>query len=83
MAVIDGRRFRSNVAGRATNLPRMDVSAIETTLGRVEEGLREARAAVEILREGDTTAMQDLDAVVDALAGEVAELKGQTSGAGL
>jgi hypothetical protein len=67
----------------SSSLPRMDVSAIEATLGRVEEGLREARAAVAILREGDTTAMENLDAVVDALAGEVAELKGQTSSAGL
>jgi hypothetical protein len=61
----------------------MDVSAIEATLACVEEGVREARAAVEVLREGDTSAMQDLDAVVDALAAEIAELKSQTSSAGL
>ena len=61
----------------------MDVSAIEAALARVEDGVREARAAVSVLRDGDTTAMQDLDAVVDALAREIAELKGQTSAPGL
>lgn len=60
-----------------------DIDAIEAGLGRIEEGLREARAAVAILRDGDTTAMQELDGVVDALAAEVAELKGQTASAGL
>ncbi len=57
----------------------MDVEQIEAVLARVEEGLQEARAAVAVLREGDAAAMQDLDAVTDALALEIAELKSQTS----
>ena len=58
----------------------MDVTTIETALGRIGEGLQEARMAVELLRDGDVTAMTELDAVVDAIAREVAELKTHTSG---
>jgi hypothetical protein len=57
----------------------MDVTTIEAALGRIGDGLLEARAAAELLREGDVTAMAELDAVVDAIAREVAELKTQTS----
>jgi hypothetical protein len=57
----------------------MDVTTIEAALGRIAEGLQEARMATELLREGDVTAMAELDAVVEALAREVAELKTHTS----
>ncbi|HEV7885059.1 MAG TPA: hypothetical protein VGO81_15915 [Solirubrobacteraceae bacterium] len=57
----------------------MDVTIIEMALGRIAEGLQEARAATELLREGDVTAIAELDAVVDAIAREVAELKTRTS----
>jgi hypothetical protein len=57
----------------------MDVTTIEETLGRIEEGLSEARVATELLREGDVTAISELDAVVDAMAREIAELKTRTS----
>jgi hypothetical protein len=57
----------------------MDVTTIETALGRISEGLQEARMATELLREGDVTAMAELDAVVDAIAREIAELKTRTS----
>jgi len=57
----------------------MDVTTIEQTLGRIEEGLAEARVATELLRDGDVTAMSELDAVVDAIAREIAELKSKTS----
>jgi hypothetical protein len=57
----------------------MDVTTIEAALGRIGEGLQEARMATELLREGDVTAMAELDAVVEALAREVAELKTHTS----
>lgn len=60
----------------------MDVAAIEATLARLEEGLGEARAAVAVLKEGDASAMQELDGVVEAMAGELAQLKTQTSGVG-
>jgi len=57
----------------------MDVGSIEAALQRLEEGLQEARAATELLRDGDTTAMADLDEVVDAMAREIAEIKGRTA----
>ncbi|HWC25089.1 MAG TPA: hypothetical protein VG474_00765 [Solirubrobacteraceae bacterium] len=58
----------------------MDVSSIEEALGRLEEGLAEAREATELLREGDVSAVGELDAVIDAMAREIAELKGRTGG---
>ena len=57
----------------------MDTTAIEDALGRIDEGLQEARVAAQLLREGDVTAIAELDAVVDAIAREVAELKTRTS----
>ena len=59
----------------------MDVSSIEAALGRLEEGLSEARAATEMMRDGDVSAVADLNAAIDAMALEIAELKGRTSGA--
>ena len=58
----------------------MDVSSIEEALDRLEEGLSEARMAAQLLREGDVSAMGELDSVIDAMAREIAELKGRTSG---
>jgi hypothetical protein len=58
----------------------MDVTTIEDALGRIGDGLQEARSAAALLREGDLTAMAELDAVVDALALEIAELKTHTNG---
>ena len=58
----------------------MDVTTIEAALDRIAEGLQEARAATEVLREGDATAITELDAVIDAIALEIAELKSRTSG---
>jgi hypothetical protein len=57
----------------------MDTTAIEDALGRIDEGLQEARMATQLLRDGDVTAMAELDAVVDAIAREIAELKSRTS----
>ena len=58
----------------------MDVSSIEEALDRLEEGLSEARMAAQLLREGDVSAVAELDGVIDAMAREIAELKGRTSG---
>ncbi len=58
----------------------MDVSVIEEALDRLEEGLSDARMAAQLLREGDVTAIGDLNGVIDAMALEIAELKGRTSG---
>lgn len=56
----------------------MDVTSIEAALGRIDEGLQEARAATQMLREGDYSAVADLNEVIDALALEIAELKVKT-----
>ncbi len=58
----------------------MDVASIEDALGRLEEGVAEARAATDLLREGDVSAVGDLNEVIDAMALEIAELKGRLSG---
>jgi hypothetical protein len=56
----------------------MDVTSIESALSRLDEGLQDARAATQMLRDGDTTAKADLDEVIDAMALEIAELKSRT-----
>jgi methylaspartate ammonia-lyase len=61
----------------------MDVTTIERALARIAEGLAEARSAAELLRDGDLTAMAELDAVVDAMALEIAELKTHTNSGSL
>jgi hypothetical protein len=58
----------------------VDVTQIEEALGRLEEGLSEARMAAEMMAEGDVSAVGDLNTVIDAMAREIAELKGRTSG---
>jgi hypothetical protein len=58
----------------------VDVTQIEDALGRLEDGLSEARAAAELLREGDVSAVGDLNEAIDAMALEIAELKTRTSG---
>lgn len=58
----------------------VDVSSIEESLDRLAEGLSEAREAAQLLREGDVSAVGDLNEVIDAMALEIAELKGRTSG---
>jgi hypothetical protein len=58
----------------------MDVSQIEDALGRLEESLSDARMATELMRDGDVTAVGDLNETIDAMALEIAELKGRTSG---
>ena len=49
-------------------------------LDALADRVREARAAAEVIAEGDPTAMAELDAEVDAIAQDVAALKGMTSG---
>jgi hypothetical protein len=58
----------------------MDVTQIEEALGRLEESLSDARMATELMRDGDVTAVGDLNETIDAMALEIAELKGRTSG---
>ncbi len=56
----------------------MDVSSIEAALNNIDEGLQEARAATQMLRDGDYSAVADLNEVVDGLALQIAELKAKT-----
>ncbi|HVF79072.1 MAG TPA: hypothetical protein VNA28_12310 [Solirubrobacteraceae bacterium] len=58
----------------------MDVSSIVDALGRLEENLADARAATDMMRAGDVSAVADLNEVIDAMVSEIAELKGRTSG---
>ena len=51
-------------------------SKLDDIAARVEE----ARAAAQVIADGDPSAMAELDAEVDAMAKDVAELKGMTSG---
>jgi hypothetical protein len=55
----------------------MDIAA---KLDAIAQRLEEARAAAQVIAEGDPSAMAELDAEVDAIAADVAELKGMTSG---
>ena len=77
-------RARAAASGRergmAGRLASVDVSQIEEALGRLEESLSEARMATEVMRDGDISAVSDLNAVIDAMALEIGELKGRTSG---
>jgi hypothetical protein len=59
----------------------VDVTQIEEALDRLQESLAEARLATEMIGEGDVTAVSDLNGAVDAMALEIAELKGRASGA--
>ena len=58
----------------------MDVTHIEEALARLAESLSDARMAAEMMRDGDVTAVGDLNETIDAMALEIAELKGRTSG---
>ena len=49
-------------------------------LDRLASRVEEARAAADVIAEGDPSAMAELDAEVDAMSRDVAELKGMTSG---
>ena len=72
--------LHGRVSGRVGLARTVDVTSIEEALGRLEESLSEARMATEMMRDGDVTAVGDLNAVIDAMALEIAELKGRTSG---
>jgi hypothetical protein len=50
------------------------------TLDRLGRRVEEARAAAQVIADGDPTAMAELDAEVDAMAEDVAALKAMTSG---
>jgi hypothetical protein len=48
-------------------------------LDALAERLREARAAAEVIAQGDPTAVAELDAEIDAMAHDIAALKGLTA----
>ena len=49
-------------------------------LDAIARRLEEARAAAQIIADGDPSAMAELDAEVDAMARDIAELKALTTG---
>jgi hypothetical protein len=49
---------------------------LDTLRARVDE----ARAAAEVIADGDPSAMAELDAEIDAMASDIAALKAMTSG---
>ena len=49
-------------------------------LDDLAQRIEEARAAAQVIADGDPSAMAELDAEVDAIAKDVAELKAMTSG---
>lgn len=51
---------------------------IDGKLDLIAARLEEARAAAKVIREGDPTALAELDAEVDAMAQDIAELKAMT-----
>ena len=53
---------------------------IVTKLDAIARRIEEARAAAQVIADGDPSAMAELDAEVDAIAQDVAELKAMTSG---
>jgi hypothetical protein len=53
---------------------------IAAKLDDIAQRLEEARAAAQIIADGDPSAMSELDAEVDAMAQDVAALKAMTSG---
>jgi hypothetical protein len=53
---------------------------LRSVLDRLASRVEEARAAADVIAEGDPSAMAELDAEVDAMSRDVAELKGMTSG---
>ena len=55
----------------------MDIAA---KLDAIAARLEEARAAAQVIADGDPSAMSELDAEVDGMAAEIAELKSMTSG---
>ena len=53
---------------------------IVATLDQLARRVEEARAAAQVIADGDPTAMTDLDAEVELMAKDVAALKAMTSG---
>ena len=51
---------------------------IDAKLDAIAARLDEARAASKVISEGDPSAMAELDAEVDAMAQDIAELKSMT-----
>jgi hypothetical protein len=51
---------------------------IDAKLDAIAQRLEEARAAAQVINDGDPSAMTELDAEVDAMATDIAELKTMT-----
>ena len=56
-----------------------EASDLMNRLDALAERVKEARAAAEVIAEGDMTATHDLDREIDGMAQDIAELKGITA----
>ncbi len=56
-----------------------EASDLIARLDALAERVKEARAAAQVIADGDASAAQELDAEIDAMASDVAALKGITS----
>jgi hypothetical protein len=75
-----GEGSEGGLCASSQPLRQTDPMDIATKLDAIAARLEEARAAAAVIAEGDPSAMAELDAVVDGMAAEIAELKGMTSG---
>ena len=53
----------------------LEIEEVRARLGSIEERLREARAAADVMDEGDPSAAEELSAELDGMAEDIAALK--------
>src|SRR3712207_1460742 len=70
----------SGLCASSQPLRQTDPVELISRLDQLRHRVEEARAAAQVIADGDPTAMQELDAEVDAMAEDVAALKAMTSG---
>lgn len=53
----------------------LEIEEVRTRLDSIDERLREARAAADVMAEGDPSAAEELSAELDGMAEDIATLK--------
>ena len=70
----DSREVRGVCStGKPTGM--LEIDEVRNRLDSMEERLREARAAVDVMAEGDASAAAELETELDAMAQDLATLK--------
>lgn len=59
--------------GKPTGM--LEIDEVHQRLASIEARLREARAAAEVMQEGDPSAAEELSGELDGMAGDIAALK--------